>query len=106
MAPVYPSASDYKQWARISDAVDDAAIGQALAAVQAAVMARCPSLALLEALPQDAYYACLLWTNRLLSRRNSPDGIVGVADLGIASVARMDRDISQMLSPWRDPVLA
>lgn len=111
----WPNADDYRAWARIPDAVDDAAIEDALAAVTVGVLARCPSLAAPEhpdlpvdpaTCPADVAYAVLLWTNRLLARRNSPDGVVGVADLGVANVARMDADIQRMLSPWLAVVLA
>jgi hypothetical protein len=101
----WPDLAEYKEWARIADTRDDAAIDQALAAVTSSIVERCPLL-LTEACPYEAQYATLLWTNRLLSRRNSPDGIVGVADLGIATVSRADKDILQMLSPWLEQVIA
>lgn len=102
-----PTVDDYKAWARITDARDDVAIAQALDAVLTAIDARCPALAVLQpVVPDDVFYAALLWVNRLLARRNSPDGVVGVADLGVATVMSFDRDIAQMLSPWRDPVLS
>jgi len=101
----WPDLDEYKEWARITDTRDDAAIDQALAAATNAIIARCPVL-MVESCPYEVQYATLLWTNRLLSRRNSPDGIVGVADLGIATVSRMDADIKQMLSPWLDQVVA
>lgn len=101
----WPDLAEYKEWARITDARDDPAIDQALAAVTSSIVERCPLL-LTEACPYEAQYATLLWVNRLLSRRNSPDGIVGVADLGIATVSRADKDILQMLSPWLDQVIA
>lgn len=101
----WPDLDEYKEWARIPDTKDDVACDQALSAVKVAIVARCPTLATLPC-PEDVLYATLLWTNRLLSRRNSPDGIVGVADLGIATIARTDRDILQMLSPWVSPVIA
>jgi hypothetical protein len=103
--PGWPDVDEYKDWARIRDTTDDVAIDQALSAVQQAVLARCPSLATIPC-PPDVLYANLLWTNRLLSRRNSPDGIVGVADLGVATIAKADRDVLQLLSPWLEPVLS
>lgn len=101
----WPDLDEYKDWARIRDTKDDVAIDQALTAVLSATVARCPMLADL-ACPTDVQYAVLLWTNRLLSRRNSPDGIVGVADLGIATISRYDRDIAEMLSPYVEVVIA
>jgi hypothetical protein len=103
--PNWPSVDEYKDWARIRDDTDDVAIDQALSAVQEAIVARAPLLAA-AACPTDVLYAVLLWTNRLLSRRNSPDGIVGVADLGVATIAKADRDVLQLLSPWLEPVIA
>ena len=101
----WPTVDEYKDWARIRDTSDDVAIDQALSAVMEAIVARAPSLATADC-PTDVLYATLLWTNRLLSRRNSPDGIVGVADLGVATIAKADRDVLQLLSPWIEPVLA
>lgn len=102
----WPSVDEYKDWARIreDDVSDDVAIDQALLAVQEAIVARAPTLATASC-PNDVLYATLLWTNRILSRRNSPDGIVGVADLGVATIAKADRDVLQMLSPYLEPVL-
>jgi hypothetical protein len=101
----WPTVDEYKDWARIRDTSDDVAIDQALSAVMEAIVSRAPTLAT-AACPTDVLYATLLWTNRLLSRRNSPDGIVGVADLGVATIAKADRDVLQLLSPWLEPVLA
>jgi len=101
----WPTLDEYKDWARIRDTADDVAIDQALSAVMVAIVSRAPSLATADC-PWDVNYATLLWTNRLLSRRNSPDGIVGVADLGVATIAKADRDVLQLLSPWLEPVLS
>lgn len=101
----WPTLDEYKDWARIRDTADDVAIDQALSAVMVAIVARAPALATADC-PWDVNYATLLWTNRLLSRRNSPDGIVGVADLGVATIAKADRDVLQLLSPWLEPVLS
>jgi len=101
----WPTVDEYKDWARIRDTSDDVAIDQALSAVMEAIVARAPTLTIADC-PQDVLYATLLWTNRLLSRRNSPDGIVGVADLGVATISRQDRDVLQLLSPWLEPVLS
>jgi hypothetical protein len=101
----WPTVDEYKDWARIRDTSDDVAIDQALSAVMEAIVSRAATLATADC-PTDVLYATLLWTNRLLSRRNSPDGIVGVADLGVATISRQDRDVLQLLSPWLDPVLS
>lgn len=101
----WPDIDEYRKWARVPDNVDDVAIDQALLAVQEAIVARCPSLGI-AACPNDVQYAVLLWTNRVLNRRNSPDGVVGVADLGVANISNFDKDIVQMLSPHIEPVIA
>lgn len=101
----WPDIDEYKQWARVPDTVDDVAIDQALSAVKVAIVARCPVLAT-AACPEDALYACLLWTNRLLVRRQSPEGIVGIQDMGAVAIVGHDSDISRMLSPWIEPVIA
>lgn len=100
----WPDLDQYKDWARIYDPTDDEAIAAALNAVLEATVARCPVLLAIPC-PSDVLYACLLWTNRLLSRRNSPDGIVGVNELGIATISRNDKDIIQLLSPYTAMVL-
>lgn len=104
--PDWPTIDEYKDWARIRDTTDDVAIDQALLAVQQAIMARAVLELATIPCPPDVQYSVLLWTNRLLSRRNSPDGIVGVADLGVATIAKADRDVLQLLSPWLEPVLS
>lgn len=43
---------------------------------------------------------CLL-AARYLARRNSPDGMVGVSDLGPARVPTIDRDVERLIDPWR-----
>lgn len=101
----WPDIAEYKQWARVADTVDDVAIDQALSAVKVAIVARCPVLAT-AACPYDVLYACLLWTNRLLVRRQSPEGIVGIADMGALRISGRDTDIAQMLSPWTEAVIA
>ena len=103
--PGWPDIDEYKQWSRVTDTVDDVAIDQALSAVKGAIVSRCPVLATAPC-PFDALYACLLWTNRLLVRRQSPEGIVGIADMGAVAIMKTDRDIQQMLSPWMEPVIA
>jgi hypothetical protein len=103
--PGWPDIDEYKQWARVADTVDDVAIDQALSAVKTAIVARCPVLAT-AACPADALYACLLWTNRILVRRQSPEGIVGIADMGAVPIVGSDKDVSQLLAPWTEPVVA
>jgi hypothetical protein len=56
--------------------------------------------------PPDVIEAGLLYVNRLMSRRNSPDGVVGVADLGTATILPRDADIQRLLGPYLVTVLA
>lgn len=107
MAECWPDIPDYRNWARVPDGVDDDAIADALAAVQDAIRMRCPCLfGPTPFVPDSAYQAALLWTSRLLARRNSPEGVVGVGDMGVATIAGYDRDVQRLLSPYIDPVLA
>lgn len=105
----WPDPLDYKAWARVpSDDVDDCAIGDALAAVHDAVLARCPLLVCLvdpDDIPAPVREAALLWTNRLMARRNSPEGIVGL-EAGAATIASFDADVGRLLAPYTTPVLA
>ena len=109
----WPTVASYKAWARIpaDDVEDDPTIAVSLGAATDAVVSRCPRV-LLPApegpapdCPAELYEAVMLWTNRLLARRNSPTGVVGVDDTGSAMVPGKDADIARMLSPWREPVL-
>jgi hypothetical protein len=103
----------YKAWARIdpADTADDVAIGAATAASQEALELRAPAgFAVDEAgdplpVPAMIVQAGLLLTNRLMSRRNSPDGVVGVSDMGTATILSYDADISQMVGPWTEMVV-
>lgn len=103
----WPTRDDYLAYARISDVYDDAIIESSLAAVTAAVKARCPSLAEVvdPDVPDDARHAILLWCNRLVARRNSPEGIIG-GDLGVANIGRFDPDVQRLLSPYLGMTLA
>jgi hypothetical protein len=104
----WPTRDDYLGYARIGDVYDDAIVESSLAAVIAAVKARCPSLVEVEDpdVPDDVRHACLLWCNRLVARRNSPEGIVGSAEFGVANVGRYDPDVERLLSPWKAVTLA
>lgn len=107
MATRWPDILDYRAWARIPDTDDDLAIGEALAATVEAIRHRCPILfSATPYIPDDAFEACLLWTRRLLARRSSPEGVIGVSDMGVATVGRWDPDVQRLLSPYVDPVLA
>lgn len=51
--------------------------------------------------PDDLVMAVNLLTARYLARRNSPDGMVGLGDLGPARVPYSDTDVERLLNPWR-----
>jgi hypothetical protein len=101
---------DYKAWARVTDTLDDVAIQQAIDAVGSKfelilrpVIWSDPAPV---EVPPDVIEAGLLYVNRLLARRNSPDGVVGVSDLGTATIQPYDSDIKRLLGPWLKGVLA
>lgn len=100
--------ASYKAWARIVDTVDDVAIQGAVDAVVDKLqnMLAPETFAPDGSAPADVSQAGLLYVNRLMSRRNSPDGVVGVADLGTAVILPTDSDIRRLLSPYTPPVLA
>lgn len=101
----WPTVATYKAYARIGDAVDDAAIATALEAVKDAIRMRC-SVVRGGYTPPAVEQAALLWASRLLARRNSPEGVVGTPELGVANIGRYDPDVSRLLAPFTDPVLA
>lgn len=94
----------YKAWARIADTTDDVAIGEAVAASMEAVEQRAPHGFVVDEAgqpippPAQIHQAGLLLTNRLMSRRNSPDGVVGVSDMGTATILSYDADINMLLT--------
>lgn len=104
----------YKAWARIDamDTADDVAIQAAVSASQEALELRAPKGFKVDGdgqplpVPAMLVEGGLLLSNRLMSRRNSPDGVVGVSDMGTATVLSYDADIAQMVGPWTDPVVA
>jgi hypothetical protein len=103
----WPDLATYKAWARIepTDTVNDTSITASLDAATAAVLSRCPALSTDAECPDDVAEAVLLWTNRLVARRNSPTGVVGIDETGQALVPGRDPDIAKLLSPWREQVL-
>ena len=104
----------YKAWARIdaADVTDDVAITDAVDAASEAIQLRAPAAFTVDPgtgaadpVPRSVIQAGLLLTNRLVSRRNSPDGVVGVSDMGTATVLAYDADITGLLGPWTEMVL-
>lgn len=51
--------------------------------------------------PADLVQAVKLQTARMLQRRNSPDGLVGMGDLGVGRVPVSDRDVDALMRPYR-----
>lgn len=106
---------DYKAWARISDTMDDVAIQANIDAVDAKFrkilnvwnpVVSQPIAPSPDPFPADVTEAGLLYVNRLLSRRNSPDGVVGVSDVGTATILPQDSDIKKLLGSYLNTVLA
>lgn len=60
------------------------------------------------AVPDAVKQACLIQTNRVLLRRNSPEGILGgQADFGVIRVSnRLDPDVADLLAPYVHPSTA
>jgi hypothetical protein len=111
------TADEYKAFARIdpSDTSDDVAIDEAVAATVETLEDRAALAFATDVDGAPVYPACparlhesgLLLVNRLLSRRNSPDGIVGLTDMGTAArVASKDSDVLEMIGPFIPAVLA
>ena len=53
------------------------------------------------AAPADLVQAVKLQTARMLQRRQSPDGLIGMGDLGVARVPVADRDVDALMRPYR-----
>lgn len=49
----------------------------------------------------DVKQAVRLMVARHLARRNSPDGTLGMSEFGVGRIATVDRDIEQLLAPYR-----
>jgi hypothetical protein len=117
-APVgtWLTVDEYKAYARIdgSDTTDDAAITEAVNSSMETIQLRAPAAFALDPdtgeplgpVPGAVHLAGLMLTNRLMARRNSPDGIVGVFDQGAARIMSTDADIVAQLSPWTPMVMA
>jgi hypothetical protein len=52
--------------------------------------------------PEAVRLATRIWTTRLFKRRDSPEGVVGFADLGVVRMSRkLDPDVEQLLEPYK-----
>lgn len=56
--------------------------------------------------PASLMRAVTLLTARYLARRNSPDGFIGLGELGPARVPLSDRDVDRLIAGWRRVVIA
>jgi hypothetical protein len=94
----------FKAWANVTNDVDDEAIRVGCAAASEAMRTtlRLPTDPDTgdELLSDDLALAARLRVLRYLSRRNSPDGLVGMGEV-IARVPRVDVDIADLEGPYR-----
>ena len=51
--------------------------------------------------PASLRQAVVLLVGRYRARRNSPDGLVGMGDLGVMRVPAADRDVAALIAPHR-----
>lgn len=80
--------------------LDEGLIADAWLAAEAYVQERTQYDWLLN-VPDSLVQAVDLLTARYLARRNSPDGMVGLGDLGPAQVPYSDIDVERLINPWR-----
>lgn len=94
-----------KTWLGNPPKLDDAVLTDAWNAAEAYVAGRCswegqdvdPPVPA----PADLVQAVNLLTARYLARRNTPDGLVGLGELGAAQVSFSDVDVERLMNPWR-----
>ena len=55
----------------------------------------------LEQVPADLVQAVRLLVARWLARRNSPDGTLGMSEFGVGRISTVDRDVLQLIAPYR-----
>lgn len=55
----------------------------------------------LEEVPADLVEAALLLVSRLLVRRSSPDGTLGMSEFGVGRIARTDPDFQALVASYR-----
>jgi hypothetical protein len=113
-----PTIDEIREWMGLSDEIDDVALQRGLDAAlafQQSVLrfpvytaADCSSPDLIDQpyYSDDLRLAAMLRTARYLARRNSPEGLVGFAEFGVAQVALSDRDVAQLESPYLRIVVA
>lgn len=58
------------------------------------------------AIPVDVRLACVVLSQRLFKRFDSPLGIMGMGDLGAIRVSRIDSDVQALLAPYQKVSIA
>jgi hypothetical protein len=53
------------------------------------------------AVPVDVRLACVILSQRLFKRFDSPTGVLGMGDLGVIRISRIDSDIQALLAPYQ-----
>lgn len=54
---------------------------------------------------EDLVQSVILLAGRYLARRNSPDGMLNMGELGVMRVTTIDRDVQSLTGPYRKIVL-
>jgi len=54
---------------------------------------------------EDLVQAIILLTGRYMARKNSPDGLVGMGELGVMRISAIDRDVRDLVAKNRKIVL-
>lgn len=54
---------------------------------------------------EDLVQAIILLTGRYMARRNSPDGLLNMGELGVMRMTTIDRDVESLVGPHRKIVL-
>jgi len=122
MTVAYLDVASLKTYLRITqaDTLDDEVLQTIVLAVMAEQVARLipsafdvpqvnPLIVGGEPVPKvadDVYQAALQRGARLYARRASPEGLVGLGELGVARIPPYDKDIDALEAPWRAVVLA
>lgn len=95
-----------RTWVDYKGAVEDTVFQNAWKAAEKYVANRCTWPTVdddgqeLDA-PADLVEAVNLLTGRFLTRRNSPNGLVGLGDLGVATLPSADVDVKALIAPYR-----
>lgn len=54
---------------------------------------------------EDLVQAIILLTGRYMARKNSPDGLVGMGELGVMRISAIDRDVRDLVAKNRKIVV-